>query len=290
LSVSERHPGKRVIKGMSAAESFGDHHVHTSRCGHATGRMEEYVAHARQNGLSEMGFSDHLYMYWLAPEERDPELAMAEQELDEYVDDVLRLRWANPDLTIRLSIEADFIPGREAELSRIIERYPWDYVLGSVHFIDNWGFDDSRYLATYERWDIDELYERYFALVMQAAETGLFDSMSHADLIKKFGHRPSPDFSLNEIYERIATCFKKTSVCVEVNTSGLHKPCAEIYPALGMLRACQRAGVPATLGSDAHRPDHVGLAFDQAAAHLRDGGYENVIGFARRERMFRWLP
>jgi histidinol-phosphatase (PHP family) len=269
---------------------LSDYHVHTSRCGHATGSMEEYVAHARLVGLPEMGFSDHLYMYWLSSNERDPELAMAEHELEDYVDDVLRLRRANPDLTIRLAIEADYIVGQDTELRRILQRYPWDYVLGSVHFVDNWGFDDSRYLATYETWDIDELYRRYFGLVMRAAETGLFDSMSHADLIKKFGHRPSQDFDLAKVYERIATCFKQADVCVEVNTSGLGKPCAEIYPALGLLRACQRAGVSATLGSDAHQPDHVGFAFDQAVAHLRSGGYDRVITFAGRTRGSRWLP
>src|SRR5205814_2728340 len=119
-----------------------DHHIHTARCGHAVGQMAEYVAHARSQGLAEIGFSDHLYVYWLPTELRDPEVAMAEAELDEYVEDVLRLRRDNPDLTIRLAIEADYIPGHEAELRSILTRHAWDYVLGSVHFIDDWGFDD----------------------------------------------------------------------------------------------------------------------------------------------------
>ena len=275
---------------MSVHQALTDYHVHTARCGHAVGRMEEYVAHARRQGLPEMGFSDHLYLYWLPVEGRDPELAMGEHELDDYVEDVLRLRRENPDLTIRLAIEADYILGREADLKGILERYPWDYVLGSVHFIDAWGFDDSRYLSTFDEWDIDELYGRYFDLVLRAAESGLFDSMSHPDLVKKFGHRPSAAFDLGGLYERVAECFKRTGVCVEVNTAGLRKPCGEIYPALELLRACRRAGVPATLGSDAHEPEHVGLAFDQGVAHLRAGGYDSVIAFAGRERSKKWLP
>lgn len=275
---------------MPVHRHLNDLHIHTARCGHATGRMEEYVAHARSVGLPEIGFSDHLYMYWLPIAKRDPELAMGELELDEYVEDVLRLRRDNPDLTIRLAIEADYIEGRERDLRSILERYPWDYVLGSVHFIDGWGFDDARYVTRFDDWDIDALYERYFDLVMKAAESGLFDSMSHPDLIKKFGHRPSRDFDLEGLYARVAACFKRAGVCVEINTSGLRKPCGEIYPALDLARACQRAGVPATLGSDAHQPDHVGLAFEQGVAHLRAAGYESIVCFAGRERTRRWLP
>src|SRR5919199_670286 len=127
---------------MPVHQQLNDYHIHTARCGHAFGQMSEYVAHARAQGLPEIGFSDHLYLYWLPSDRRDPELAMGEAELDAYVEDVLRLRSENSDLVIRLAIEADFIPGYEAELKRILARYPWDYVLGSVHFIDQWGFDD----------------------------------------------------------------------------------------------------------------------------------------------------
>ena len=278
------------MPSMSVHQNLSDYHVHTARCGHAIGRMGEYVAHARARGLPEMGFSDHLYLYWLPSEQRDPELAMGEHELDAYVEDVLRLRHDNSDLTIRLAIEADYIPGREGELRRILERYPWDYVLGSVHFIDTWGFDDSRYLDTFDQWNVDELYPRYFDLLMAAAETGLFDSMAHPDLVKKFGHRPTANLDLAALYLRVADCFRRAGVCVEVNTAGLRKPCAEPYPALDLLRACRQAAVPATLGSDAHQPDHVGLAFAEGVAHLREGGYESIVAFAARERTRRWLP
>ena len=168
--------------------------------------------------------------------------------------------------------------------------YPWDYVLGSVHFVGDWGFDDERYLTRYQEWDIDALYERYFGLVARAAETGFFDSMAHPDLVKKFGYWPSERFDLAPIYERVAGAFRRAGVCVEVNTAGLRKPCAEIYPSLGLLRACQRLGVPATLGSDAHAPDQVGLFFKEGLAYLRAGGYESVIAFEERRRSRRWLP
>jgi histidinol-phosphatase (PHP family) len=279
-----------VSDARTARDALPDYHIHTARCGHAVGRMEEYVAQARKVGLTEIGFSDHLYTYWLPEHDRDPELAMAEHELDDYVEDVLRLRRANADLTIRLAIEADFIPGHEAELKRILSRYPWDYVLGSVHFVDGWGLDDSRYIDRYDEWDIDELYESYFGLVAAAAETGYFDSMSHPDLVKKFGYRPAPDYDLGTVFERVAEAFKRTGVCVEVNTAGLSRPCAEIYPSLDLLRACQRRGVPATIGSDAHEPGRVGDQLAVAVSHLRAAGYDGVIRFAGRRRERIWLP
>src|SRR5438067_12234916 len=156
--------------------------------------MERYVEHAIETGLTEMGFSDHLFMYWLPPDRRDPELGMAEWEHDFYIEGVerCRSRYAS-DIVIRLATEADFIPGHEQELERILGAYDWDYVIGSVHFIGEWGFDDSRYSSEFSRHSIDDLYARYFELVATSAETGLFDTIGHSDLIKKFGHRPNVD-------------------------------------------------------------------------------------------------
>ena len=266
-----------------------DYHVHTARCGHATGDMERYVEHAIEAGLTELGFSDHLFMYWLPSDRRDPELGMAEWEHDFYIEDVerCRARYA-ADVAIRSSTEADFIPGHERELEAILRRYDWDYVIGSVHFLDDWGFDDARYLAGFERWDIDALYARYFDVVGCSAESGLFDTIGHADLVKKFGHRPARDQS--EAYARLASRCAKAGVCVEVNTAGLRKPVGEIYPHPALLRACRAAGVPVTLGSDAHAPAEVAADLTAAVHLLLAAGYEEYVQYARRNRTAVRLP
>jgi histidinol-phosphatase (PHP family) len=245
--------------------------------------MERYVEHAIEAGLTELGFSDHLFMYWLPPDRRDPELGMAEWEHDFYIEDVerCRTRYAS-DITIRLATEADFIPGHEGELENILRRYDWDYVIGSVHFIDDWGFDDVRYVSGFEGWDIDALYARYFDLVGASAETGLFDTMGHVDLVKKFGHRPAQDQSA--AYTRLAARFAQTGVCVEVNTAGLRKPVGEIYPHPDLLRACREAGVQTTLGSDAHAPDEVASDLASATSLMRRVGYEHFVKYAGRQR------
>jgi histidinol-phosphatase (PHP family) len=266
-----------------------DYHVHTARCGHASGAMERYVEHAIQLGLSELGFSDHLYMYWLPPDQRDPELGMAEWEHDFYIEDVerCRRRYAS-DIRVRLSTEADYIPGHEAELERILGRYDWDYVIGSVHFLDGWGFDDSRYLAGFDAWDIDALYAHYFDTVGTSAETGLFDTIGHADLVKKFGHRPTIDQSEN--YARVSERLARAGVCVEVNTAGLRKPVGEVYPHADLLRACRDAGVQTTLGADAHAPGEVGADFASGIELMRRVGYTEYVQFAAHRRTAIPLP
>lgn len=251
--------------------------------------MERYVERAIQSGLTELGFSDHLFMYWLPADRRDPSLGMAEWEHDFYIEDVerCRRRYAS-DISIRLSTEADFIPGHEQALERILRGYDWDYVIGSVHFMGEWGFDDSRQLAEYEGRDIDGLYREYFELVGASAETGLFDTIGHSDLIKKFGHRPTVDQSA--AYVELAERLARAGVCVEVNTGGLRKPVGEIYPHPDLLRAYHAAGVPVTFGSDAHAPAEVAADLTSACALMRAAGYTEFINYERRERKKLPLP
>ncbi|AGL02991.1 histidinol-phosphatase HisJ family protein [Desulfoscipio gibsoniae] len=252
-----------------------DYHIHTARCGHATGEMWEYVEKALELGLPEMGFADHIPMYWLNDRDRDPGIAMTLESLAEYVAEVERLRVAYPGIPIRLGIEADYVPGFEMELQKILDRYPFDYVLGSVHYIDGWGFDNPAYLDQYKYINIDDLFSRYFGLVWQAARSGLFHVMAHPDLIKKFGYRPQGN--LQEVYDKTARIFAEAGVGVEINTAGLRVPAKEIYPAIGLLQACRNYAVPVTTGSDAHEPGQVGYAFDSVRQLLREVGYADVV-------------
>ena len=277
----------RILAAVEYAQLV-DYHVHHERCGHAVERMEAYVRAALSLGLGEMGLSDHLFVYWLPPERRDPELGMREEELDAYVAEARALQRAYPQIRLRLAMEVDYFPGREEDAARILARHNWDYLLGSVHFLGEWGFDDGRYLDEYARRDVNAVYEEYYDLVGRAAETGLFDVITHLDLPKKFGHRPTRDLRAAEqrAIERIA----RAGVALEVNTAGLRKPVGELYPSADLLRRCREAGVAATLSSDAHRPEEVGADFDKALAHLAGAGYTDYVAFEGRRRERRPLP
>lgn len=256
-----------------------DLHIHTERCGHAVGSLDEYVRAAREAGLSTIAFSDHLPL----PPGFPTGYAMPWVELPDYVDDIRALAERSRDAggpEILLGIEADWIPGREALVGGALEEHRFDLVLGSVHFIDEWAFDDPELRDGYDAWTPDELWERYFEDLAAAASSGNFDVMAHPDLVKKFDCRPMGD--PRPWYEETAAVFAQRGVAVEVNTGGLRKPCAEIYPSLAFLKACRAEGVPATIGSDAHSAEEVGWAGDLARELLLAAGYTSVVVFRDR--------
>lgn len=263
-----------------------DYHIHTSRCGHATGEMIKYVEQAIKLGIKEIGFADHIPMYWIDEKQRDPSLAMREEQLPEYVAQVLRLREDYSEITIRLGLEVDYIPGCEDKAGLLIDAYPFDYVLGSVHYIDGWGFDNPAYLEQYRHININDLFHRYFTQLQAAARSGLFDIMAHPDLVKKFNYRPAEN--LQQLYNDTARVLKEAGVCLEVNTAGLRAPVNEIYPAPDFLAACCQYGVPVTLGSDAHAPGQVGYRFDLGRDMLIQVGYTGLATFNQRKRSSRW--
>ncbi len=260
-----------------------DYHIHTSRCGHAQGDVWQYVDSAVKKGFSEIGFADHAPMYWLPASERDPEIAMQDWELGEYISEVQEVATTNPHLTIRVGIELDYILGYEKDAMAVLKDRPFDYVIGSVHFIDGWSFDHPAYIDEYKHRNIDEIYRRYFNLLSQAALSGMFDIMAHPDLIKKFGYYPN--VCLEDFYHQAARSFAAGGVSVEVNTAGLRWNSKEIYPSLQFLKICHEEGVTASVGSDAHSPEQVGFAFAEAEELLIAAGYSEVALFEKRNRM-----
>jgi histidinol-phosphatase (PHP family) len=247
-----------------------DYHMHTERCGHARGRAEDYARQAMLRGLPGIGMSDHLPLL----HGRDPELAMDAGELVDYVDEVRELKRRYPGYVL-LGIEADYRPDTVSDLRDVLREHPFDYVIGSVHDLDGWAFDDPRIENGFAGRDLDQVYRRYLELVGDAAETGLFTILGHVDLIKKFGHRPCSDPT--DWVERLADRVGGTGAAVELNTSGLRKPVGEIYPSQLFLRALAHRGVPLTFGSDAHRPEEVGKDFAAGLAAARDAGYRQHL-------------
>ncbi|WP_287155304.1 histidinol-phosphatase HisJ family protein [Candidatus Solincola tengchongensis] len=272
------------ILGNMGKSGLVDYHLHTPRCGHAVGDLEEYVARALQIGLSEVGFSDHFPLLHL----RDPSLSMALEELPEYVGEVSRLAESVSGVRVRLGIEVDYLPGYEERTAEILAAHTFDYVMGAVHFLDGWGFDDPRYVDGYRGRDLYELWARYFQVLGDAAGSGLFDVLAHPDLIKKFGFRPRED--VTHLYASFLDRVAAAGLAVEVSTAGLSKPVGEIYPGEDFLRLCRERDIPVTLGSDAHSPREVGRDYRAAVALLRRVGYREIALFERRRRTSLPLP
>ncbi len=258
-----------------------DYHMHTSRCGHATGTIEEYIEEAKRKGLEEMGMSDHLPFLT----HRDASYTMDLTELPFYHIDMERARAAHPDLSIKIGIEADYFQGLEEDVRELVGRYAYDFVIGSVHFMKqpegDWAFDDPREIERWKNADVNEIYRNYYRLLQGAAKSRVYDIMGHVDLVKKFGHRASID--LTELVRETAQVFARSEVTLEINTSGLRKPVKEIYPSLDALKIYREAGVPIVFGSDAHAPGDVGADFDQARELALAAGYTEYRVFKQRK-------
>ena len=178
-------------------------------------------------------------------------------------------------LPVKLGLEVDYVPGREDETRALLDPYPWDYLLGSVHYVDGLAIDSDESLVA--AIGPEEAYRRYSETLAAAAASGLFDSLSHPDLIKFHGDVLPWDWSpvLDALDGR----------CLEVSTAGRYKPHGRIYPEPAFLRAAHDRGIPITLASDAHVPQNVGRDLDRGVAHARAAGYETLTVFdGRRAR------
>ena len=188
--------------------------------------------------------------------------------------------------SVKFGIELDFIPGTETALEAFIKSYPFDYVIGSVHWLGDFGFDLLEMKSKWENRDIKKTYDEYFSILTQMVESKLFDFVGHADVIKVFGHEPDDQVFLEEWYDQLSETFSKNDAVIEVSTAGLRKPVGKLYPAPGLLRASYRRNVPIVINSDAHRPEDVGADYDKAVSYAKETGYTELVAFTERKRSF----
>ena len=269
-----------------------DYHVHlrpdepgTDAATYFTERnLVRFLERAEAAGIGELGFSEHVHRFRESLEVwRHPFwVENAVDSLDEYVEFLLAMREAGHP--VKIGIELDYLPGREGELAALLEGRPFDYVVGSVHFIADRAVDHDGYDAWRESAP-DEVWAEYFETLGRAAGSGLFDVLAHPDLVKVWGAgRPAPPRPLATYYELAMPAIRAADVAVEVSTAGLRKPVAEMYPSPELLRLCLAAGRPVALSSDAHVPEHVGFGYDSAVEALRVEGVGELAVFERRER------
>lgn len=252
-----------------------DCHIHTERCGHANGNAAEYLAAARAAGLEAIVFTEHLPLP--STYDQDGHLAVPEDELADYCREVTALQVEGGLPQVILGVEADWLPQERPWMLAQLERAREcgvTVVLGSVHFLGTWAFDDPAELPAWESRNVDEVWLEYADTWCEAAQSGLFDVLAHPDLPKKFGQRPS--FDTARMFERMAMSAAAGGALIEVSTAGLRKPVKELYPGPELLTAFRLAGVDATVGSDAHAPSEVGFGLDRAHEALARAGYTRV--------------
>lgn len=259
-----------------------DYHMHTPRCNHAVGSIREYAQAAVDAGLLEIGMSDHSPM----PNGFDKAWRMDESELDSFLEE-LEAAQAEFEgrLRIKTALEVDYYPGAEAYITYLSQYYDWDYLMGSVHFIGEWGFDNPDAVSRFESCDMEQTYCDYFKLVEQSAGCGLFDSIGHPDLIKKFGYRVHGKSERVEAAEKkMLEAVKAADVALEISSAGLRKPVKEIYPHARIVAQAASLDIPFVFGSDAHSPAEVGHAMQDCLSLLHQYGMDSVATFNKRQR------
>ena len=260
---------------------LADYDMHTPLCHHAEGHRCEYVDVAAERGLAEMGFACHSPMMAEFDDWR-----MRLDDLPRYLEMVeeARVYGASKGVVVRLGLEVDYLPGHDPWIGELMRMAPWDYLIGSVHYLTTDLIvdhpDHVKHLL--ERYEAEEVWECYWDLYERAIRTQLFDFMAHPDLPKKFGQVPDGD--LTKYYAGSIMAMRETDTAFEINTAGLRKPIGALYPAQDFLNLACRAGVPLVISSDAHSPTEVGEDFDQAIIAARCAGYRQLAHFEKRHR------
>jgi histidinol-phosphatase (PHP family) len=259
-----------------------DYHTHHYRCGHAQGELDDYVVAALAAGLDEIGLSDHSPIYHFGDDPHPlPGTAMSQHELPRYVEAMadVRARFAGR-ITVRLGVESDYLPGWDAHYRNLWHQYPLDYAIGSVHWLGRWSIFSPQLPPGRTA---QEVYEEYLLATQAAARSGAYDIIGHLDCLKTKGH--IPDMTITPLLDATVRVLAECGVTVELNTSGWRKPIVECYPRPELLACCHHYGVPVTLSSDAHFPEHVGAGFARAVELLKEIGYGEIATFVGRKRV-----
>ncbi len=257
-----------------------DYHVHSYLCRHGEGEIFEYVEAAIEKGLAEIGFAEHIPI----PLINDPDGRMHFGDFETYVEDIIRAKKVYPEISIKFGLEADYWPTHMEFISQFINAYPFDFIIGSVHFIDDWDFSNPAFTYRIKDIGIDYVYQRYYQLIGEAARLDLYDVIGHFDLPKNLNVKPSID--TEPLVKNALKAVKSGDKVLDINTSGLRKKQKELYPATRIIKLARQMDIPIIIGSDAHRPADVAVHFDQTTELLRRIGYNSVCTFERRQRSF----
>ncbi|MDT8337955.1 MAG: histidinol-phosphatase [Sulfurimonas sp.] len=253
-----------------------DLHNHTKLCNHAEGEISQYVEKAIECGIKYFGFSEH------APMNFDQKYRITFEQMREYEKSVLeaKKKYKN-SIEILLGYEVDYLKGYMDE--RVLNA-DVDYLIGSVHFIEEWGFDNPEFIGNYKDQDIDEIWQKYFGAIEEMANSRLFDIVGHLDLIKIFNYLPTKN--INKIAKDALLAIKEADMSIEINVAGFRKPIGEAYPSMSLLNEIKKLNIPITFASDAHKPEQVGLYSDEAISMAKSAGYSECVLYRNRKKYF----
>ncbi|PHQ88653.1 MAG: histidinol phosphate phosphatase [Sulfurimonas sp.] len=251
-----------------------DLHNHTLLCNHAKGTIDEYILQAIKNKTKIFGFSEH------APMDFDPKYRLSFEQMKGYEASILEAKEKYKDkIEILLAYEVDYLEGYMDE--RVLHANV-DYLIGSVHFIDKWGFDNPEFIGRYKDENIDSIWQKYFDAIEAMAKSKYFDVVGHLDLIKVFKFMPNKN--ILSLAKNALQAIKDSDMVLELNMAGYRKPIKEAYPSRELLQEAFILGIPITFSSDAHAPEQVSLYAGEIVTLAKEIGYTQCATFKNRKR------
>lgn len=268
-----------------------DLHNHTLHS-HAKDTTEDMAASAFAKGMAVFGMSEHSlrpegYVY---ADDYQPKLAAG---FSSYIAEVMEVRERYKGrMDVLLGLEMDFMPAETAYAAESVAQYPYEYVIGGLHFQGRWGFDGPA-----GDWDplgddqVRAAFVRYYQDLTAMANTGLFQIAAHPDLIKL--HRKqafdawleTPESK--EIITVALKAMKDGGMAMEISSAGIRKGLGEPYPGPAIMAIARDLQLPVSFGSDAHRAEDVAYAFDTLADYARRFGYSRSAVFKNRTMSLR---
>ncbi len=264
-----------------------------------TDQIVRYCDRALSAGVVEIALTEHLFRFVQCEpivaglfDDEPAELAAsmrryfdhhARNDLDVYVEAAVAAKASG--LPVVVGLEVDHYRGRMDRVAELVAGYPFDVLLGSVHWIGAWRFDDLTdplHMAEWPRRSVETSWSAYVEAIEETAVSGACDVLAHPDLVKVAGRVPDTP---EEWWERLAEVAASSGLAAEVSSAGWRKTCAEQYPALGLLERFARHGVGFTTASDAHGEDRVAERADDLRDLLASAGVRELVAFsARRSR------
>lgn len=271
--------------------------------------LDLYLKKAKQIGLKEVGIVDHLYRfhetrdYFEKYMNVDPNDSIGKlqkswlshvmtEDMGEFVDLIsdAKKRWEKQGVDLRLGIEADYFVGGERELTELISGYPWDYVIGSIHFVDGWGFDNPETVHRFDEVDLKEIHNSFYNSVEKMIRSKMFDFVAHLDNIKVFNHKVTDQAFNQAWYDRIGNALVETNTATEINAGLFYRyPVKEMCPGPDYLKTLVAKGVPITLSSDSHYPNDLGKYVFENRDLLKSLNVDEVATFKGRKRILKTI-
>lgn len=263
-------------------------------------QIADYCSKASEQGVTEIAITEHLFRFVQADrllggfwkDEADPALRAsmeaywshhATADLDSYVACVEAAKAEG--LPVVLGLEVDLYPGRMEDVASLLSGYPFDVLLGSVHWLGTWRFDDLDDALSMAMWParkLDEVWSAYTDAMEEMASSGACDVLAHPDLVKVSGHATrAPEACL----DRIAEAAKAAHIAAELSSAGWRKPVGEVYPSPALMEKFIALEVPFTAASDAHSLADVAYRSRELEQLLERVGVAKLRAFRQRRAL-----